>query len=348
MDWFEQLTGFRETDYASTVDRLEVRDGFLISRVNGRKVGIGNLALRSLADLRVATAHMLGGGPRTQVRCVSGDARSQHCMPAHAGALFQVASQFNLLEMISPNVTPEQGVTRYAHDATQGPACAIAAAGGTIYRNYFAPVNGIPGQTATRQINALAALGDMLSESMDCTTRSLWEMRNGYALCTPDGLRAIGKHLRSASPSGMDYLRGALAIGLHSQVEVTDTTAPSRHCVTQAYCSALPVAYTRIPAPDWVPFAQLVLEAAYEATLLAAAEQRHAGGSNTVLLTRLGGGAFGNDARWIDAAIDRALVVVANAGLDVCLVSYAQTDPHMQAICDRWASAECCAQQILN
>ena len=36
-------------------------------------------------------------------------------------------------------------------------------------------------------------------------------------------------------------------------------------------------------------FARLVLEAAYEATLLAAAEQAEAGGSNTVLLTRLDG-----------------------------------------------------------
>jgi len=36
-------------------------------------------------------------------------------------------------------------------------------------------------------------------------------------------------------------------------------------------------------------FARLVLEGAYEATLLAAAEQVGAGGSNTVLLTRLDG-----------------------------------------------------------
>lgn len=42
-------------------------------------------------------------------------------------AEFQVASQFNLLEMISPRIAPEQGVGIYAGDSTQGSAGAIAA-----------------------------------------------------------------------------------------------------------------------------------------------------------------------------------------------------------------------------
>ncbi len=51
--------------------------------------------------------------------------------------MFQVASQFNLLEMISPNVTPDDGIGIYENDPTQGPACAIACGAGTIYRNYL-------------------------------------------------------------------------------------------------------------------------------------------------------------------------------------------------------------------
>jgi hypothetical protein len=39
--------------------------------------------------------------------------------------------------------------------------------------------------------------------------------------------------------------------------------------VSQAFCSALPVAYTKVPHDRWHSFALLVLEAAYEATLLA-------------------------------------------------------------------------------
>ncbi len=45
------------------------------------------------------------------------------------------------------------------------------------------------------------------------------------------------------------------------------TLHESTHTVTQAYCSALPIAYSDHAAELWAPFAQLVLEAAYEATL---------------------------------------------------------------------------------
>jgi hypothetical protein len=45
-------------------------------------------------------------------------------------------------------------------------------------------------------------------------------------------------------------------------------------------------------------------------------------GSNTVLLTSLGGGAFGNAEKWIYAAMRRALEMVSKADLHVKLVSY--------------------------
>jgi hypothetical protein len=97
-------------------------------------------------------------------------------LPEYAGALFQVASQFNLLEMVSPEVTPEQGVTRYQHDKTQGPACAIAAGAATIYRDYFVPVGDAVGQTSERQLDALADLGAALSR------RSVWPS-NSFGRC---------------------------------------------------------------------------------------------------------------------------------------------------------------------
>jgi hypothetical protein len=39
---------------------------------------------------------------------------------AGSAAVFQVASQFNCLEMIGPRVRPEDGITMYASDPTQG------------------------------------------------------------------------------------------------------------------------------------------------------------------------------------------------------------------------------------
>ena len=97
--------------------------------------------------------------------------------------------------MVSPEVTPEQGVTRYQHDATQGPACAIAAGAATIYRNYFVPVGDAVGQTSNRQLDGLADLGAALGKALSLPVESLWTMRNGYALCT----RAASTRSRATS-----------------------------------------------------------------------------------------------------------------------------------------------------
>ena len=259
-----------------------------------------------------------------------------HAVPELAGALFQVASQFNLLEMAGPSVTPEDGVTRYSADHTQGPACAIAAGAATIYRNYFAPVGGELGQTRERQIDALAPLGAALSIKLGRPVSELWQMRNGYALCTGEGLEAITRLLVDGSEDSRDELRAHLAIGLHRNVEVTDMREGSRRLVSQAFCSALPVAYGRGSSSAWETFARLVLEAAYEATLIAAVEQSAAGGPNIVLLTRVGGGAFGNADEWIDDAIVRALAIVEHAGLDVRLVSHGRLHEPNRTIADRF------------
>ena len=94
-------------------------------------------------------------------------------------------------------------------------------------------------------------------------------------------------------------MRGQLCIGLHRDVEVTEAAGEKRPMVSQAFCSALPVAYTSIAPSHWKAFASLVLEGAYEATLCAAVHNAQRGASSIVLLTSLGGGAFGNDESWI-------------------------------------------------
>jgi len=56
--------------------------------------------------------------------------------------------------MTGPSVKPEDGVTWYSGAHTHGPACATAAGAATIYRIYFAPVDGEIGQTREHQIVA--------------------------------------------------------------------------------------------------------------------------------------------------------------------------------------------------
>ena len=263
---------------------------------------------------------------------VKGDVRRMHQSPENAGALFQVASQFNLLEMMSPHVTPERGVTCYQDDPTQGPACAIAAGAATIYRNYFVPIVGSQGQTVARQLDGLADLGVALSSGTQLPVSDLWTMKNGYALCNETGLDTITRYLRTLGSDQIDVLRGNLCIGIHRDVEVTEAAGPDRPRVSQAFCSALPVAYSHVPSPHWELFASLVLEAAYEATLWAAVANAQRGASKVVFLTLLGGGAFGNPGSWIHAALKRALKLMMIFNLDVRLVSYGPPSKELLAI----------------
>jgi hypothetical protein len=334
-DWFASLTGFREESYESTRARLVVDGNELVSKTNSARYGIGELSLPTLAELRDRTE--VPTDRRSTVRYVTGEARAMHPYPELEGALFQVASQFNLLEMTGPCVTPEDGVTRYIGDHTQGPACAIAAGAATIYRNYLAPVDGEVGQTRERQLDALAEMGKALSTKLGRPVSELWQMSNGYALCTQEGLDAITRLLEEGDDGLGDELRSQLAIGLHRRVEVTDVRNSPRRYVSQAFCSALPVAYGSGSSRAWAAFARLVLEASYEATMLAAVEGSSAGGSNIVLLTRVGGGAFGNADEWIDDAIARALEIVEHAGLDIRLVSHGCIHESNRAIAERFS-----------
>lgn len=325
--WFADLFGFSEGAYDDTKEKLEVVGTTLRSKVNQRSYAIGMLSTPSVRELRERAAPLLSTLSGTlSVSNISGDVRRMHANPAHRHALFQVASQFNLLEMTGPDVTPEQGVTRYAHDRTQGPACALAAGAATVYRNYLAPTEGGTGQTRDRQIDCLRDVGVALGN----VANSLWEMRNGYALCTKDGLAAIAQELESLDDDARNGLRDRLRIGLHAGVQVTDVE--NDHLVSQAFCSALPVAYSNIPAEHWAPFADLVLEGAYEATVWAAVINAHQTGSNLLFLTRLGGGAFGNEPEWIHQAMRRALPKVIGVGLDVRIVSYGRPDAALESL----------------
>ncbi|CAH1696667.1 hypothetical protein CHELA1G11_50004 [Hyphomicrobiales bacterium] len=129
---------------------------------------------------------------------------------------------------------------------------------------------------------------------------------------------------------------GQLSVEINN-VEVTDAARQPGPVVSQAFCSALPVSYGGLPRADWASFAQLVLDAAYEATLLAGVLNARRGMSNIVLLTRLGGGAFGNNEMWIHDAIRRAVTKIANFDLDVRLVSYGLPSAQTRALVETLA-----------
>ncbi len=318
--WFENLTGFNEQSPEQVRDNLVVTGSTMTSKINGNSWNCGLLETPTLAELRSRVLECNISSAPLRLGEVIGDAKSLHTDPRNSGVLFQVASQFNLLEMPGPGVTPEDGVGGYEGDHTQGPACAVAAGAGTIYRNYFADVNGQTGQSSSNQIDCLKGIGDALGNHDE----RLWEMKNGYALATEAGLIEISSRINSMSEGERDELRQALRIGIHWDTQVTINDC--NHLVSQAYCSALPVGYSGLPAVMWKEFAQLVLEASYEATLCAGLLNSARTRNNSVFLTLVGGGVFGNDTGWILSAIRRATGLFANSGLDVSVVSYGRSN----------------------
>lgn len=327
MDWFEKLTGFREKSPEQVRAKLSVDGEFLLSSVNGAKYKHGSLETPSLGELRQRISE--DGARKARFQAVIADVRKLHQAPENAGAFFQVASQFNLLEMVSPNVIPEMGVGIYENDPTQGPACAISAGASTIYRNYFVPVGGDVGQSAHNQIDCLKDLGERLGNEAG----RLWRMSNGYALATESGLYEISNRLRSATDQEIDELRALIRIGIHWSTEVT--SAGAGHVVSQAFCSALPIGYSTHSVDAWEPFARLVLEAAYEAVFCAAVLNSQNHGNEEVFLTLLGGGVFQNKIDWIIDAIERSARLFSGFGLSIYVVSHGAIPLHVSAMVDR-------------
>jgi len=324
--WFTSLTGFREESGEQVRANIDVDGERMISKVNGRELICGKLEIPTLRELRERVAEAGVATGKLSVREVVADAQALHADSGNAGAIFQVASQFNLLEMLAPSVTPDEGVDGYDLDLTQGPACAIACGAGTIYRNYFAEFDGHIGQSAEHQIDCLKDLGDVLRNPDE----RLWEMQNGYAFATESGLKEIAERLANCTEAERDDLRQELRIGVHWDTQVT--LGGSSHTVSQVYGSAMPVSYSPHSRESWAEFAKLILEASYEATFLAAVLNTISTGNNSLYLTLIGGGVFGNDEEWILAAIERSLKTFSRHDLNVAIVSHGGSKPGVQRL----------------
>jgi hypothetical protein len=322
--WFEKLTGFKEETPEQVRRNLIVEDEYLISLVNGNKYQYGTLEIPTLKDLKLsAPPREIFKGSLT-VSEVVGNVQEFHKEEENQGALFQAASQFNLLEMVGPHISPERGVDIYERDYTQGPACAIACGAGTIYRNYFVKLNNQVGQTSSNQINCLEEIGKALNNEKSF----LWEMKNGYALATKDGLLSISQQIKELSKNEYEELKEKLRIGLQWDTEVTIST--KKQLVTQAYCSALPIAYSHIESDLWKDFASLILEATYEATFYAALKNFYKTENNKLFLTLVGGGAFGNNLNWIFDAIKHSINKFRNTPLDVKIVTFGNSNSNVR------------------
>jgi len=116
--WFETLTGFKEESPEHVRSNLEVSGSSMTSAVNGRSWSCGSLETPTLAEFRSRVTENRISSGQIEIREVIGDAKALHADAGNSGALFQVASQFNLLEMSHPGLTPEDGVAIYGKDVS--------------------------------------------------------------------------------------------------------------------------------------------------------------------------------------------------------------------------------------
>lgn len=321
--WFKELTGFDELSPDDVRNNLHIEGKNIISKVNGKSYHFGVLEIPTLSQLRLTSKDINTSCKSLSIAELVGNAQTLHCNEDNKNALFQAASQFNLLEMVGPHITPEKGVGIYENDYTQGPACAIACGAGTIYRNYFAAVQGNIEQTAFTQIDCLCEIGKLLNNEK----LNLWKMANGYALLNQEGLLNINKQIAQLSYSERETLKGALKIGLQWNTEVT--LGSNKQLVSQAYCSALPVAYSNLESYYFESFARVILEATYEATFHAALINLENTGSKKLFLTLVGGGAFGNEMHWIIESLQQTIALFKNYPLQVNIVSYGNSNEHV-------------------
>ena len=317
--WFKELVGFEESREA-VYENIEVEGVVMRSKANGKMFRVGKFEMSSVSSLQRNLNYGTYNGVMTLEEVV-GNVQDFHTDRKNANAVFQAASQFNMLEMVSPNITPERGVDVYENDRTQGPACAIACGPGTIFRNYFVDVNGQIGQTESQQLNGLGLWEDYFDNS----EHHFWRLQNGYAFFTQDGLEEISQHIKSLSKEEREILKSHLMVGVQWNTQVTLAAQP--HMVTQVYCSAIPIGYSSyIPTKKFEEVARLILEATYEATFLVAIKNYQETGEPQLFLTLVGGGVFANPEEWIWDAIEQCLLKYKHVPLKVKIVSYGRSN----------------------
>jgi ubiquitin C-terminal hydrolase len=232
--------------------------------------------------------------------------------PDNKNAVFMVASQFNALEMIDPKKTPQDGITIYEKDRTQGPVCAMACPYATVYRNYF-----------HEKITLLRTVSRLLNNR----NAAYYEIQNGYMFpYSKDSYLKMETDIQQKMEDNEDYeqeIQNNLRVGVHWSTDVVN----GDHRVTQVFCSALPISKwdddIKSCTQENHRLALAVLKGAYKATLAVAALRAAELGTNVkVFLTALGGGAFENDPEWIRKAINRALYQYRRAPLEVYLVHF--------------------------
>jgi hypothetical protein len=331
-NWFEKAFGFSESKYKETQEKfLEMYNREHQTHLNGIKIGNFELVSNGYLNIQFPPAQKSGV---VKLENISNNIVVIH--QTQNNTTIQVASQFNCLEMATPQYNPERGITCYINDRTQGPICAMSAPAGLAFRNYL--FSG--GQTSEKQVDTAAELLNYL-RTLDGSIN--WGMKNGYLIFNnEEELKKINRVL-SKSTEIRKNARSTIATGSHIDQEVFVTEREPMRLVNHVYCSGLPINREYNPnivnTDLWDGFAELILEAMYENTLmLACANNIRTKQNNPCYLTLIGGGVFDMKHSQIVRAIQRACNVIAKKGLslDVKIVHYGNTGAEYESIINQF------------
>lgn len=352
--WFSNAFGFIES-----ADYFTNQSKFMELAVYGNYKTINNISIGQFEKCNLNTKYIYEKDycPKVSLTHMIADIIDLHKDPNNANATFQVASQFNCLEMANPNAIPEHGITIYHNDRTQGPTSAKITPAGTAFRNYLMPMEHknyqvsaehnnyqVPLEHKNYQVPLEQTFGQTENNQLDLSldARELirnecgvfGNVKNGYLFYTDNELQQINNALHGNDKTEIRRrIHNSIAVGSHWNLGVFINNQLSDYTVNHVYCSGLPIRYNVNTDPiQWAGLSELFLNAIYENTLMVAAMNNQLSGSrHPCYLTLVGGGAFGMNVPQIYRAIQRACTVIARKllSLDVILVHYRSIHPEI-------------------
>lgn len=305
----------------------------------------GGFEMRSLTELRTETYatksagcfNVLEGPENADVRKLQAD-------PAYNGATFQVASNYNCLETVSPDQDIlSQSLTSYIYDPTQGPAAAVGAPAGLLFRRYYlfdelkvgafkncwcwlrdeCEKSNDHGQLPCQKYGSGERQVNLLSDV--CNNDTGVEMSPAGYVKLANVQRLPNEQDCACVKIGCQYATQVVfgALNGHPAADATRVAVvPHKQIVNQVFVAASDFGQgtnKRSALAD--AWAKTILKASYEGTLRMAV--RH--GSDRVVLTWVGGGAFNNDPAWVVQILESLEPLIQELGLDVSLAVYGFT-----------------------
>lgn len=310
--FFHDLLGVSESEFQKNPEHVrQAFDGSetLRNLTTGETFKAGRFRSVSLGELRQQCPTSGPGGGTFSLIATRGsdfssvDVGALQANPLWREAVFQVASNFNALELCGPGDRWQmEHISNYVSDRTQGPYASVSAAPGLVARHYYAFYD--PASTPDRWRQQFDGL------QIELLAKTRLPVRNGYVCLQP------GAALPQINPLDVQ-------VGQHASVQVTfgrcddvlhERVTDPAQLIDQVFTATIDMnGANREIWPESI--ARALLKAAYEGTLRAA----WSAGKKKVMLTLVGGGAFRNPRHWIEDAIVEQKTLIATSGLDVTL-----------------------------